>query len=45
MLERTLPADWTLTLVSQENFITFNHYCRRLLGPLCCPATSSRRID
>ena len=23
-LEHTLPPDWTLTLMSQENFITFN---------------------
>ena len=28
-LERTLPPDWTLTLISQDNFMTFNPCCQK----------------
>ena len=32
LLEHTLPPDWTLTLVSQENFITFNPLLPEVVG-------------
>jgi NADH:ubiquinone reductase (H+-translocating) len=37
-LERTLPPDWTLTLVSQENFITFNPLLPEVVGASILPA-------
>jgi NADH dehydrogenase len=36
-LERTLPSDWTLTLVSQENFITFNPLLPEVVGASILP--------
>ena len=37
-LERRLPADWCLTLVSQENFITFNPLLPEVVGASILPA-------
>ena len=37
VLERTLPADWTLTLISQENFITFNPLLPEVVGASILP--------
>ena len=37
-LERRLPADWFLTLVSQENFITFNPLLPEVVGASILPA-------
>jgi NADH:ubiquinone reductase (H+-translocating) len=37
-LEHTLPPDWTLTLVSQENFITFNPLLPEVVGASILPA-------
>jgi len=31
-LERTLPPDWTLTLISQDNFMTFNPLLPEVVG-------------
>ncbi len=36
-LEHTLPHDWTLTLVSQENFITFNPLLPEVVGASILP--------
>jgi NADH dehydrogenase len=36
-LEHTLPPDWTLTLVSQENFITFNPLLPEVVGASVLP--------
>jgi NADH dehydrogenase len=36
-LEHTLPPDWTLTLVSQENFITFNPLLPEVVGASLLP--------
>jgi NADH dehydrogenase len=36
-LEHTLPPDWTLTLVSQENFITFNPLLPEVVGASIMP--------
>lgn len=36
-LEHTLPPDWTLTLVSQENFITFNPLLPEVVGASILP--------
>jgi NADH dehydrogenase len=36
-LEHTLPSDWTLTLVSQENFITFNPLLPEVVGASILP--------
>src|SRR5690242_1383704 len=37
-LEHTLPPDWTLTLVSQENFITFNPLLPEVVGASIMPS-------
>jgi NADH dehydrogenase len=37
-LERTLPPDWKLTLVSQENFITFNPLLPEVVGASIPPS-------
>src|ERR1700694_809230 len=37
VLERTLPPDWTLTLISQENFITFNPLLPEVVGASILP--------
>ncbi|MGH8285007.1 MAG: NAD(P)/FAD-dependent oxidoreductase [Steroidobacteraceae bacterium] len=37
VLEHTLPPDWTLTLVSQENFITFNPLLPEVVGASILP--------
>ena len=37
LLEHTLPSDWTLTLVSQENFITFNPLLPEVVGASIMP--------
>src|SRR6267142_1075977 len=37
LLEHTLPPDWTLTLVSQENFITFNPLLPEVVGASILP--------
>jgi NADH:ubiquinone reductase (H+-translocating) len=36
-LEHTLPPDWNLTLVSQENFITFNPLLPEVVGASILP--------
>jgi NADH dehydrogenase len=36
-LEHTLPPNWTLTLVSQENFITFNPLLPEVVGASILP--------
>jgi NADH:ubiquinone reductase (H+-translocating) len=36
-LEHTLPPDWTLTIVSQENFITFNPLLPEVVGASILP--------
>ena len=36
-LEHTLPPDWTLTLVSEENFITFNPLLPEVVGASILP--------
>jgi NADH dehydrogenase len=36
-LEHALPPDWTLTLVSQENFITFNPLLPEVVGASVLP--------
>ena len=36
-LEHTLPPDWTLTLISQENFITFNPLLPEVVGASILP--------
>jgi NADH dehydrogenase len=38
MLEHTLPEDWTLTLISQENFITFNPLLPEVVGASVLPS-------
>lgn len=38
ILEHTLPEDWTLTLISQENFITFNPLLPELVGASVLPS-------
>jgi len=38
LLEDTLPADWTLTLISQENFITFNPLLPEVVGASIMPS-------
>ena len=37
MLEHTLPPDWTLTLINQENFITFNPLLPEVVGASILP--------
>ena len=37
-LEHTLPPDWTLTLFSQENFITFNPLLPEVVGASIMPS-------
>jgi len=37
MLEHTLPANWTLTLINQENFITFNPLLPEVVGASLLP--------
>ena len=37
LLEHTLPRDWTLTLISQENFITFNPLLPEVVGASIMP--------
>ena len=37
LLEHTLPADWTLTVISQENFITFNPLLPEVVGASILP--------
>ena len=37
LLEHTLPPDWTLTLISQENFITFNPLLPEVVGASILP--------
>jgi NADH dehydrogenase len=37
-LEHTLPPDWTLTLMSQENFITFNPLLPEVVGASIMPS-------
>src|ERR1700751_4247903 len=36
-LEHTLPPDWTLTVISQENFITFNPLLAEVVGASLLP--------
>jgi NADH:ubiquinone reductase (H+-translocating) len=36
-LEHTLPSDWTLTLISQDNFITFNPLLPEVVGASILP--------
>ena len=36
-LEHTLPPDWTLTLINQENFITFNPLLPEVVGASILP--------
>jgi len=36
-LEHTLPPDWTLTVISQENFITFNPLLPEVVGASIMP--------
>ncbi|MEJ1962760.1 MAG: NAD(P)/FAD-dependent oxidoreductase [Gammaproteobacteria bacterium] len=36
-LEHTLPPDWTLTLISQDNFITFNPLLPEVVGASILP--------
>jgi len=36
-LERTLPCDWTLTLISEDNFITFNPLLPEVVGASILP--------
>ncbi|MEJ0039249.1 MAG: NAD(P)/FAD-dependent oxidoreductase [Gammaproteobacteria bacterium] len=36
-LEHTLPPDWTLTVISQENFITFNPLLPEVVGASILP--------
>jgi NADH:ubiquinone reductase (H+-translocating) len=36
-LEHTLPPDWTLTVISQENFITFNPLLPEVIGASLLP--------
>jgi len=36
-LERTLPSDWTLSVISQENFITFNPLLPEVVGASLLP--------
>ena len=38
VLEPTLPPDWTLTLISQENFITFNPLLPEVVGASILPS-------
>src|SRR6516165_9216870 len=38
LLEHTLPPDWNLTLVSQENFITFNPLLPEVVGASIMPS-------
>jgi NADH dehydrogenase len=38
VLERTLPPEWTLTLISQENFITFNPLLPEVVGASILPS-------
>jgi NADH:ubiquinone reductase (H+-translocating) len=38
VLERTLPPHWTLTLISQENFITFNPLLPEVVGASILPS-------
>jgi NADH:ubiquinone reductase (H+-translocating) len=37
LLEHTLPPEWTLTLVSQDNFITFNPLLPEVVGASILP--------
>jgi NADH dehydrogenase len=37
-LEHTLPPEWTLTLISQENFITFNPLLPEVVGASILPS-------
>jgi NADH:ubiquinone reductase (H+-translocating) len=37
-LEHTLPPDWTLTLISQENFITYNPLLPEVVGASIMPS-------
>jgi NADH dehydrogenase len=37
LLEHTLPPDWTLTVISQENFITFNPLLPEVVGASILP--------
>jgi NADH dehydrogenase len=37
ILEHTLPPDWTLTLISQENFITFSPLLPEVVGASLLP--------
>jgi NADH dehydrogenase len=38
LLEHTLPPDWTLMLISQENFITFNPLLPEVVGASIMPS-------
>jgi NADH dehydrogenase len=38
LLEHTLPPDWNLTLISQENFITFNPLLPEVVGASIMPS-------
>jgi NADH:ubiquinone reductase (H+-translocating) len=38
LLEHALPPDWTLTLISQENFITFNPLLPEVVGASIMPS-------
>jgi NADH dehydrogenase len=38
ILEHTLPPDWNLTLISQENFITFNPLLPEVVGASIMPS-------
>jgi NADH dehydrogenase len=38
LLEHTLPSDWTLTLISQENFITFHPLLPEVVGASIMPS-------
>jgi NADH dehydrogenase len=37
LLEHSLPTDWTLTLISQDNFITFNPLLPEVVGASILP--------
>jgi NADH dehydrogenase len=42
-LEHALPTNWNLTLISQENFITFNPLLPEVVGASILPATTAAR--
>jgi hypothetical protein len=44
-LEHNLPPEWTLTLISQENFITFNPLLPEVVGASILPGQPKSRSD